>query len=155
MNRILLVDDEPAIREIIRTVLGEENFTFAEASNGHEAQIILARQSFDLVMTDIIMPDCDGLELVMTLRESHPDLKIVVLSGGGRVSAEHYLDLAEKLGAVRVFEKPFNTEDLRTGVYELFAEEGALEEQVEAAEEEPAERIKEYSGPSADAKEIE
>jgi DNA-binding NtrC family response regulator len=121
LKKILLVDDEEAIRKMVRAILGNDNYEFAEASNGLEAQDVLEKQPFDLVISDVIMPDCDGIELVMAIRRKLPDIKVIVMSGGGRVRAGHYLDLAGKLGATRVFEKPFDTVALRTAVQELLS----------------------------------
>jgi len=121
-KNILLVDDEESIRKMVRAVLGEEKYVFTEASNGVEALAIMEAKSFDLIITDVIMPGCDGIELVMTVRKKLPDIKVIVMSGGGRVRADHYLNLAEKLGAARVFEKPFNTAELRGTVSELLSE---------------------------------
>ncbi len=131
LKNILLVDDEESIRKMVRAVLGEEEYAFTEASNGVEALEIMETQSFDLIITDVIMPDCDGIELVMTVRKKLPDIKVIVMSGGGRVRADHYLNLAEKLGAARVFEKPFNTAELRETVSELLSEtDSAVENNV-------------------------
>ncbi len=120
-KKILLVDDEDAIRKMVRAVLGSELYEFGEAVNGLDAQAMLEKQKFDLIITDVIMPDCDGIELVMAIRRKLPDVKVIVMSGGGRVRAGHYLDLAGKLGAARVFEKPFDTAELRTAVQELLS----------------------------------
>lgn len=120
-KNILLVDDEEAIRKMIRVILGNELYEFAEVGNGLDAQAILEKQKFDLIITDVIMPDCDGIELVMAVRRKLPDIKVIVMSGGGRVRAGHYLDLAGKLGAARVFEKPFDTAALRKTVQELLS----------------------------------
>lgn len=121
-KKILLVDDEESIRKMVRVILGDELYEFQEAGNGLDAQKILEKQPFDLIITDVIMPDCDGIELVMAVRSKLPDIKVIVMSGGGRVRARHYLDLANKLGAARVFEKPFDTAALRTTVKELLAD---------------------------------
>ena len=120
-KKILLVDDEEAIRKMIRAVLGNELYEYGEATNGLEAQAVLEKQHFDLIITDVIMPDCDGIELVIAIRRKQPDIKVIVMSGGGRVRAGHYLDLAGKLGAAKVFEKPFDTAALRQTVKELLA----------------------------------
>jgi DNA-binding NtrC family response regulator len=120
-KRILLVDDEEAIRKMVRAVLGSELYEFGEAVNGLDAQAILEKQKFDLIISDVIMPDCDGIELVMAIRRKLPDVKVIIMSGGGRVRAGHYLDLASKLGATRVFEKPFDTAALRQAVKELLS----------------------------------
>jgi DNA-binding NtrC family response regulator len=120
-KKILLVDDEEAIRKMVRAVLGNELYEYGEATNGLEAQAVLEKQHFDLIITDVIMPDCDGIELVIAIRRKQPDIKVIVMSGGGRVRAGHYLDLAGKLGAAKVFEKPFDTAALRQTVKELLA----------------------------------
>ncbi len=120
-KKILLVDDEEAIRKMIRAVLGNELYEYGEATNGLEAQAVLEKQHFDLIITDVIMPDCDGIELVIAIRRKQPDIKVIVMSGGGRVRAGHYLDLAGKLGAAKVFEKPFDTAALRQTVKEFLA----------------------------------
>jgi CheY-like chemotaxis protein len=120
-KKILLVDDEDVIRKMVSVILGSELYEFAEASNGLEAQALLEKEPFDLIISDVIMPDCDGIELVMAIRRKLPDIKVIVMSGGGRVRAGHYLDLANKLGAARVFEKPFDTAALRQAVKELLA----------------------------------
>jgi len=120
-KKILLVDDEEAIRKMVRAVLGNERYEFGEAVNGLDAQSLLGKEKFDLIISDVIMPDCDGIELVMAVRRKLPDIKVIVMSGGGRVRAGHYLDLAGKLGAARVFEKPFDTAALRLAVQELLS----------------------------------
>ena len=122
MKRILLVDDEAAIRAMVGVVLAADGREFVEAVNGTEAQEILENSEFDLVISDVIMPDCDGIELVMAIRRKLPKVPVIIMSGGGRVQAAHYLNLAEKLGAVKVFEKPFNTVELRAAVAELLGD---------------------------------
>jgi DNA-binding NtrC family response regulator len=120
-KRILLVDDEEAIRKMVHAMLGNELYEFSEAANGLDAQALLEKQKFDLIITDVIMPDCDGIELVMAVRRKLPDIKVIVMSGGGWVRAGHYLNLAGKLGAAKVFEKPFDAADLRKTVQELLS----------------------------------
>lgn len=126
MKRILIVDDQQAICTMVRALFADrKDYSFAEAYNGIEAQDLVHKESFDLVITDVIMPDCDGIELVMALRRERPNLKVIVISGGGRVRAEHYLHLAEKLGAARAFEKPLDPAEFRTAVEELLNEPSA------------------------------
>jgi DNA-binding NtrC family response regulator len=122
MKRILLVDDEAAIRSMVSAVLADDDREFVEAGNGTEAQKLLDASVFDLVISDVIMPDCDGIELVMAIRRKLPKVPVIIMSGGGRVQANHYLNLAEKLGAASVFEKPFDTAKLRSTVSELLGE---------------------------------
>lgn len=130
MKNILLVDDEASIRMMVRAVLSDEDYTFEEASNGTVALEMLEAKEYDLIITDVIMPDCDGIELVMQVRRKLPDIKVIVMSGGGRVRADHYLNLAEKLGAARVFEKPFNTAELRETVRDLLTETEPASEEI-------------------------
>ncbi|QHI70312.1 response regulator [Tichowtungia aerotolerans] len=122
MKKILLVDDEAAIRSMLSVLLKTDTRSFVEAPNGTVAQEILASDSFDLIISDVIMPDCDGIELVMAIRRKLPEVPVIIMSGGGRVHASHYLNLAEKLGAARVFEKPFDATELRSTVTELLDE---------------------------------
>jgi len=108
---------------MIRTLFTDNtDYSFVEAYNGVEAQALADKEPFDLMITDVIMPDCDGIELIMTLRREQPDLKVIVISGGGRVRAEHYLSLAEKLGVNRVFEKPLDPVKFREAVEKLLNE---------------------------------
>ena len=120
-KNILIVDDEAAIRKMVRVILGGDLYDFGEAANGLDAQALMEKQKFDLIITDVIMPDCDGIELVMAVRQKQRDIKIIVMSGGGRVRAGHYLELAGKLGAARMLEKPFDTVTLRQTVQELLS----------------------------------
>lgn len=120
-KNILIVDDEAAIRKMVRVILGGDLYDFGEAANGLDAQALMEKQKFDLIITDVIMPDCDGIELVMAVRQKQRDIKIIVMSGGGRVRAGHYLELAGKLGAARMLEKPFDTATLRQTVQELLS----------------------------------
>ena len=75
----------------------------------------------DLILTDIFMPEKDGLEVIMELRESHPNVKVIAISGGGIQLQSNLLDLAEKLGAKSVLNKPCSPEELRTVVDEVLA----------------------------------
>jgi DNA-binding NtrC family response regulator len=122
MKKILLVDDEAPIRSMLRTLLETDDRIFVEAGNGAEAQQFLKADQFNLVISDVIMPDCDGIELIMSIRGQLPSVPVVMMSGGGRVHATQYLNLAEKLGAARVFEKPFNVKELRAAVAELLGD---------------------------------
>lgn len=122
MKQILIADDQEEICTMIRALFRDRpDYHFETAQNGLQALEKAGRCTFDLVITDVIMPDCDGIELIMKLRRTKPDLKIMVMSGGGRVRAEHYLGLAEKLGAARVFEKPVDPFALKAAVDEALA----------------------------------
>jgi YesN/AraC family two-component response regulator len=74
-----------------------------------------------LVMTDIIMPDMEGIETILGLRRSHPRLRIIAMSGGGRGSAHDYLLVAQQLGATRVLAKPFSTDEMKNTIAAVLA----------------------------------
>lgn len=128
MKKILLVDDELVIRSMLRLLLQADDRVFVEASCGEEALECLDEETFDLIISDVIMPNGDGMELVLAIRRKFPALPVIMTSGGGRVTAAHYLNLAEKLGAMRVFEKPFEGAALRAAVAELLGESTEFEQ---------------------------
>ena len=119
MAEILVVDDDEGVRLMLRTLLEKSGHSVIEASNGNEAVQTLQNHSPALVILDIIMPDKEGLETIMELRQSRPDLPIIAISGDGRIGPQAYLDDALKLGAAKVFTKPFVLDDIRQAVAEL------------------------------------
>ena len=90
-----------------------------EARNGKEGLELFARANADLVMTDIVMPEVEGLEVLMKLRKKEPPVKIIAMSGGGRVSATDYLRIARQMGAAQVLAKPFSNEAMMAAIAEL------------------------------------
>jgi DNA-binding response OmpR family regulator len=110
MSRILLVEDEEAVRSLLKEVLEDEGYEIQEASNGNKALDSFARSSADLVLTDIVMPDMEGIEMIMKIRKSDPNVKIIVMSGND------YLDLARMLGADCALRKPFSNQVLLDAV---------------------------------------
>ena len=82
---------------------------------------LFRKEPVDMVITDIIMPDKEGLEIILEMKKTHPDLKIIAISGGGRISPESYLECARHFGASRVFQKPFKQKELISAVKELMA----------------------------------
>jgi CheY-like chemotaxis protein len=107
MSRILLVDDDDTLRDVMREGLKLAGYTVLEAANGTQAVRIASAQPFDLLLTDIIMPDKEGFETIAEIRDKFPDKPIVAMSGGGHVGAGDYLEIAQKLGAKVTLEKPF------------------------------------------------
>jgi CheY-like chemotaxis protein len=122
MARILVIDDEEEIRSIVRKVLTRNDHEIAEAENGSIALAMLQQdQCFDLVISDIFMPDTDGIETLRQIRTMHPDLKVVVISGGGNRVARDYLPMAMALGASLTVAKPFDPIELAEQVENLLA----------------------------------
>ena len=109
MSLILVVDDEEFIRTLIKEVLDRQGHTVITASSGREAFELCHERSFDLLITDLAMPDMDGLELIRSLRKVHKDLPILAISGAfnGR-----FLKVATTLGAVGTLDKPFTLVEL-------------------------------------------
>jgi DNA-binding response OmpR family regulator len=112
MAGILIVEDDRELREMIAISLKRRKFTVIEAGNGKEAIMHFKPSITDLVVTDIIMPDEDGLKVIMKLRELKPSIKVIAISGGGKAGPGSYLNLAKALGADAIFSKPFSLNDL-------------------------------------------
>lgn len=109
MARILLVDDDSAVRDTLTAVLQLGGHTVISAHNGAVAlqAIGKADAAFDVVLTDILMPDTDGLETIMRLRKTKNPVRIVAMSGGGRIRSMDMLDYAKQFGADAALAKPF------------------------------------------------
>jgi CheY-like chemotaxis protein len=118
-KQILVVDDDPMVNSLIRRLLEKRGYRVASAFNGKEALNIYSTGVFDLVITDIIMPEMEGLETIKELRHTDPSVKIIAVSGGGIGSADDYLHAANLLGALRTFSKPFHVEEMQRAVDEL------------------------------------
>ncbi len=112
MPVILLVEDDMELRAMLKAALIRKDFTVVEAGNGKEALVKFKPGVTDLVVTDLIMPDEDGLKVIMEIREKKPGIKVIAISGGGKAGPGSYLNLASALGADKVFYKPFAVADL-------------------------------------------
>ncbi len=117
--RILVVDDDEQIRDLLRRIMEWAGYTVIEAKNGKIAMKLQRREPADLVITDLIMPEQEGLETISCLKREFPKVKIIAVSGGGRIGPETYLPTAKELGADRIFTKPFNVQDIVETVEEL------------------------------------
>ncbi len=117
-HRILVVDDEPAVRDVLRTMLEKHGYTVTEAGDGAQAARALTDASFDLVVTDIVMPEREGLETIRFIRRDFPHIRIIAISAP---SNKDYLRAAERFGAERTFTKPFSLSELATSVRDLLA----------------------------------
>lgn len=122
MKRILVIDDEEPIRKLAMRVLKQEGYEVDAAANGQIAIKSFKAHPSDLVITDIMMPDMDGLEVIQELRRLQPDLKIIAMSGGGTMKAELALKLAKGFGAGRMLSKPFGIDELTDAVKEVLSE---------------------------------
>lgn len=119
--RILVIDDDEQMRILLRQVMEWAGYEVIEAGDGREGMLKQRKQRADLVITDLIMPEQEGLETITSLRREYPELKIIAISGGGRIGPDAYLPAAQELGADRVFSKPFDVRQLAVTVKELLA----------------------------------
>ena len=117
--RILLVDDEEMVRMQIRSSLELEGYEVREASNGREAMEMLASYKPDLMITDILMPEKEGIETIREARQQQADIKIIAISGGVRSENMDFLKIAKRLGADLALGKPFGRQLLLDMVHQL------------------------------------
>ena len=112
MPKILIIDDDNQFRKMLYQTLEKAGYTVSEATNGTKGIASFEQAPADLVITDILMPDKEGIETIMEIRRMAPDIKIIAVSGGGRIGSDSYLDLARKLGAIETFSKPIDRKKL-------------------------------------------
>ena len=112
MAHILVVDDEPMLRRTLRAILEKAGHTVAEAGDGQQALKIFSANKPDLVLTDIIMPDREGVETIGELRQLDAQVPIIAMSGGGSTGGDLFLTLAIQVGATRTLAKPIRQTDL-------------------------------------------
>jgi CheY-like chemotaxis protein len=122
MARILVVDDDDQVRSLIARLLLRQGYQVVEASDGAQALRLFRDDPADLIITDLIMPGREGIETIAELRRDCPGVKIIAMSGGGRVGPVSYLQLASKLGAERTFAKPFDHAEMLEAVREMLAD---------------------------------
>ena len=121
---VLVVDDEPAVRRVVRRVLEESGYAVVEAVDGAAALRLLDRERISLVITDVLMPEQDGIEVVLGLRARQAPVPVVVISGGGvGLDIETLITSALAFGAVGAVAKPFTPEQLLAAVREALGED--------------------------------
>lgn len=112
MPGILIVEDDKDLREMLKNSLLKRKYTVLEAGDGKEAILRFKPAITDLVITDLIMPDEDGLKVILNIKKIKPDIKVIAISGGGKAGPGNYLSIARALGADEVFPKPFSLNEL-------------------------------------------
>jgi len=121
MAGVMIVEDDADLREMLRDALEKRKFTVITAANGREAVARFRPSIIDLVVTDLLMPEEDGLMVIMKIREMKPSVKMIAISGGGKVGPGSYLLMASTLGADHVFSKPFLPSELVQKVREILS----------------------------------
>ena len=116
MKSILVVDDEIPIRKYLRRILEPLGYAVTEASDGDAAIQQYNENKPDLVIMDIIMPGKEGIETMFELKQLNKEIKLIVMSGGGRIGPDNYLRIAEVLGVCAVMKKPFEKKVLLSTV---------------------------------------
>jgi len=123
MARILIIDDDEQVRTVLQKMLIRAGHEVVSAANGKQGIRIFKANPTDLVITDLLMPVMPGSRLISILRQEHPNVKIIAISGGGSMNQPgSYLTLARDLGAQQILTKPINFEDLKTAVEEVLAD---------------------------------
>ena len=119
MTWILVVDDDIEIREMLKQYLERAEYDVLVAQDGKVALKLHHETPVDLIITDIVMPEKEGLETIMEFRHHFPSVKVIAISGGGKIEANEYLKLAKALGAQKTFAKPFVIRELLEEVRKL------------------------------------
>ena len=119
MARIIVIEDEAAIRRLVTRILGRNGHEIREAANGRDGVALHRADPADLVITDLFMPEQDGIETIQQIREFAPATPILAMSGGGARGSTDTLADAELLGAHAVLQKPFSPEELEREVAAL------------------------------------
>lgn len=117
--RILIIDDDEELVASIREILLEEDYDIDVACNGREGIKLQSSNPYNVIITDIIMPEEDGLEVIMWVKSNNPETKLIAISGGGYFDSREYLLMAKELGAALVLIKPFEVDDLRGAIKQL------------------------------------
>ena len=119
MSSILVVDDDTQVLDVMSEMLRLEGYTVAVAENGQQAVEQIRDVQFDLVITDLIMPEKEGLETIADIRKHRIDMPIIAISGGGRIGPTDYLETARFIGANATLAKPFGRQELISTVSSL------------------------------------
>ena len=116
---VLVIDDDDAIREYVRFMLEKNGYDVCEATNGNDGVVVARKNPPDLIITDLVMPDKEGIETIREIKELYPSCRIIAMSGS--VNSDAYLAMARHLGAHSVLRKPFEREQLEEAVLQALA----------------------------------
>ena len=121
MSKILIIDDDELVLDMMQASLQEEGYEVTVAVNGDEGIKRYREDPADVVITDVIMPEKEGISTLLELKLEFPGANVIVMSGGGRMSADGYLSTAKTLGANFTFQKPVEHEQLINAIETLLA----------------------------------
>jgi len=123
MAHILIIDDDVQIREMLRKMFEKEGFGVTDAPNGKEGLKLQNKNPAEVIITDIIMPEKEGLETIREIKSDFPETKVIAISGGGFIGPDSYLSVAQMMGATLTFRKPIKTKELLKAVNGLIKDE--------------------------------
>ena len=121
MALVLLIDDDDVIRQMMRRMLVADGHDVQEAANGKVGVACYRQQPSDLIITDIVMPEQEGLETIQQLRRVNPQVKIIAISGAYSDRVDGYLAMALRFGVRQVLQKPFSQAELLAAVAGVLA----------------------------------
>jgi len=124
MARILVIDDERDFQRLVMDMLEVEGYEVTGSPDGSAGLRLLETHPFDLVITDIIMPNLDGLEVIEKIKSKYPQIKVIAISGGGGMKIDDCLKLAASVGANAVLPKPIERKEFVALVHEVLSERG-------------------------------
>ena len=123
MKRILVIDDDTQVRQMLRQMLEREGYEVVDAGDGKEGMKLYRQAPTDLIITDIIMPEKEGVETIIELKRDFPDVKIIAISGGSRaLEAQNCLSYVRGLRVAHVFTKPFDRKELLDAIQKLLGD---------------------------------
>jgi two-component system chemotaxis response regulator CheY len=111
MAKILVIDDDVVVRETLVLILEDKGYEVVSAEDGQRGLSAFRSEAPDLVITDIIMPEKEGIQTIREIRALRPQAKIVAISGGGRIGNTDFLRIAQQLGAADIISKPFDPDE--------------------------------------------
>lgn len=121
-RNILVIEDDSAVRELIKETLARAGYEVASAGDGVQGMDLFHEKNPDLVITDIVMPQKEGLQTILEMKQAVPGIKVIAMSGGGRHGNNDYLKLARKFGAERTVTKPFLRDEMLAVVREVLSD---------------------------------
>ncbi len=119
MRKILIIEDDRFVQSMLRQTIEKAGYLVETADNGSIGLDLFGKQAFDAVITDLIMPETEGIETICKMKKINAGVKVIAISGGGRNRPEDYLFLAEKLGACYTFSKPVDRKQLLAALRSL------------------------------------
>ncbi len=124
LNKILVIEDDNDLRETLCMTLRDEGYNVAGAADGKQGAMMMKEFTPELVITDILMPEKDGLEIIMMQRKEMPHVRVIAISGGCRLGPQGYLETASVMGAKKTLIKPFSMDELKLAIHDVFREQG-------------------------------